>query len=127
MNETLAEAENLDIPGSIIKDDSKLPVNRYGIDRKFLLKKGLAPKQVDRIYRCLYVYSVGFFDLLKQARLPFSQIISVWKVFAILLEYSCKSDYKLMIAEIGNLHEKDKEKVKIACEVMIEERNQQLD
>ena len=56
--------------------------------------------------------------------MPFSLIINVWKVFAILLEYSCKSDYKLMIAEIGNLHEKDKEKVKAQCEVMIEERNE---
>ena len=65
LNETLAEAENLDIPRSIVNHDSKLAVNRYGIDRKLFLDKGIHPSQVDRIYRCLYVYSVGFFDLLK--------------------------------------------------------------
>jgi hypothetical protein len=56
--------------------------------------------------------------------MPFTLVINVWKVFAILLEYSCKSDYKLMISEIGTLHSKDKEQVKAACDVMIEERNE---
>jgi len=59
--------------------------------------------------------------------MPFTLVINVWKVFAILLEYSCKSDYKLMISEIGTLHSKDKEQVKAACDVMIEERNEQLE
>jgi len=55
--------------------------------------------------------------------MPFSLIINVWKVFAVLLEYACKSDYKLMIAEITNLHEEEKDKVKVACENKIHERN----
>lgn len=37
LNSTLADAEYLDIPGCIIKNDKKLPLIRYGIDRANLM------------------------------------------------------------------------------------------
>ncbi len=33
INETLADAEHLDIPGVILKPEHKNPISRYGIDR----------------------------------------------------------------------------------------------
>jgi hypothetical protein len=62
-----------------------LPINRYGIDRFTMLNSGLAPDEVDRIYRCLFVYSVGFFEMLKsvllQTEKKFSTVTAIWKVF----------------------------------------------
>lgn len=33
IDETLQDAEHLDIPGVILTHENKLPINRYGIDR----------------------------------------------------------------------------------------------
>jgi hypothetical protein len=33
INETLQDAENLDIPGCILKPEQKNPISRYGIDK----------------------------------------------------------------------------------------------
>lgn len=65
LNETLADAQHLDIPGCILKPAYKLPINRYGIDRFTMTNSGIHTDDVDRIYRCLFVYSVGFFEMLK--------------------------------------------------------------
>ena len=49
------------------------------------------------------MYSIGFHELTKSCMTnsakKFSVITSIWKVFAILLEYSCKSDYRMLIAQ----------------------------
>lgn len=58
-------ATESNIPTVIIKSESRLPVVRYGIDRNTLSVAGLPTNSVDRIYRCLFVYSVGFFEMLK--------------------------------------------------------------
>lgn len=113
INETLQEAEHLSIPGVITKPENKKAIVRYGIDRDKLTNEGnLSSDTIDRIYRCLFVYSIGFFELLKGAKLSYNLMINVWKAFAVLLEYSCKSDYKLMIAEISSLHETEKQLIK---------------
>lgn len=50
-----------------------------------MLNSGLSSDEVDRIYRCLFVYSVGFFEMLKsvlvQAEKKFSTVTAIWKVF----------------------------------------------
>jgi len=56
----------LDIPGVIVKPEHKNPVSRYGIDKFTLVNAGLSSEEVDRIYRSLFVYSVGFFELLRK-------------------------------------------------------------
>ena len=66
INETLADAEHLDIPGVILKPEHKNPISRYGIDRITLTNSGIPNHTVDRIYRCLFVYSVGFYELIKK-------------------------------------------------------------
>jgi len=66
INETLQDAEHLDIPGVILKPEHKNPISRYGIDRPALTSGGIPPDMVDRIYRAMFVYSVGFYELLKK-------------------------------------------------------------
>lgn len=93
INETLSEAEHLDIPGMILNADKKSPCARYGVDRVNLIKEGIPTEEVTRIYRGLFVYSVGFYELLKKAMThserKFTLITAIWKVYSILLEYCC--------------------------------------
>jgi hypothetical protein len=66
------------------------------------------PNDVDRIYRALFVYSVGFYELIKKVMMhcdkKYTVITSIWKVFAILLEYCCRTDYRLLIQAISKEH-----------------------
>jgi hypothetical protein len=66
LNETLGDAEHLDIPGVILKPENKNHISRYGINRFELINSGIPNDFVDRIYRCLFVYSVGFYEMLEK-------------------------------------------------------------
>ena len=105
IDETLQDAEHLDIPGVILKPEHQSPVTRYGIDRISLVNAKIPAESVDRVYRSLYVYSVGFYELirnlLKHTEKKYTMITSIWKVFAILLEYCCRTDYRMLIQEIS--------------------------
>ena len=101
INETLGDAEHMDIPGTILKPSHKPPLVRYQIDRLLLNNEGVSIDNIDRIYRGLFVYSLGFYEMiystLDHASNKYTLMASVWKVFSILLEYCCKSNYKMMI------------------------------
>ena len=116
LNETLADAEHLDIPGIILKPEHKNPTSRYGIDRMELTNSGIPNEFVDRIYRCLFVYSMGFYEMIYKVIMhsnqKYSLITRVWKVFAVLLEYCCQTDYKMMIAQINVQHDGEMEKLR---------------
>lgn len=94
-----------------MKPMHKNPIHRYGIDRQTLVDAGISPGEVDRIYRSLFVYSVGFFELLKKilstSKKNFAIITSIWKVYQVLLEYCCKTDYRILIAEITDKHNEE--------------------
>ena len=66
INDTLSDAEHLDIPGVIISAEHRMPINRYGIDRGALMAMGIPTEYIDRLYRSLFVYSVGFIELIKK-------------------------------------------------------------
>jgi hypothetical protein len=66
LNETLEDAEHLDIPSVILKPEHKKPLQRYGIDRQELFNSGIPNDFIDRVYRSLFVYSVGFFEMIKK-------------------------------------------------------------
>ncbi len=66
INETLTDAHHLEIPGVLTKPELANPIHRYGIDRNSLVNSGISAEEVDRIYRSLFVYSVGFFEMLKK-------------------------------------------------------------
>ena len=65
---------------------------------------------VDRIYRALFVYSVGFYELIKNCldhtEKKYTIITAIWRVFSILLEYCCRTDYRMLISEIEKEHMK---------------------
>ena len=52
---------------------------------------------IDRIYRGLFVYSIGFYEMLNKslshAKNRYTLLSAIWKVYSILLEYCCKSNY----------------------------------
>lgn len=105
INDTLKDAEHLDIPGTILKPEHKNPISRYGIDRMSFSNAGIPVEITDRVYRALFVYSVGFYELVKKClehtERKYTLIANVWKVFAILLEYCCRTDYRMLIQEIS--------------------------
>ncbi len=107
MNETLNDCCDLEIPGVIGKPEHVLPLSRYGIDRISLTTLGLPSSEVDRLYHSLFVYTVGFFDLLKGVTAYLLESVNhynyqtrIWKVYQILLEYACKTDYEMVTTQL---------------------------
>jgi hypothetical protein len=108
INETLGDAEHLDIPGVLLKPKHKNPISRYGVDKLTLTNAGIPTEVVDRIYRALFVYSIGFYELMNKALAhttgKYGVITSIWKVYAVLLEYCSASDYRMLISELSTQH-----------------------
>ena len=86
----------------IVKPQNKQPLQRYFIDRVHLHMVNLDDTAIDRIYRSLFVYSVGFYEMLNKtlvhAKNKYTLLSSIWMVYSILLEYCCQSNYQMMIA-----------------------------
>lgn len=114
INATLVDAEHLDIPSVILKPKNKVPLTKYAIDRNTLASSGLSSDQIDRVYRSLFVHSVGFYELLKQQLSNCSELnqlsilMSLWKVFGVLLEYACRTEYRLLISKVTAQNEVEK-------------------
>ena len=117
MNETLADAEHLSIPGVILKPENKVPVMRYKIDRMTLMNGGIPSEAVNRIYRSLFVYSVGFYDLIvkwmEHSNQNHTLVSAIWKVFAILIEYCWKTDYTMLISRLAVEHKKELDQINL--------------
>ena len=62
----------------------------------------------DRIYRALFVYSLGFYEMLSRElqHSPSRVAIqgNIWKVFSILLEYCCKTNYQMQVRKLQVEH-----------------------
>jgi len=54
------------------------------------------------------VYSIGFYEMLQRclnhAQNRYIILSSLWRVFAILLEYCCKSNYQMLISKLNEEH-----------------------
>ena len=102
VRDTLIEAEHLNIPGVILLPEKQNPMTRYGIDQNSLAEQGIPPDDINRIYRSLFVYSVGFYEMLKKmthnTNGSLTVCTSIWKVFSICLEFCCRTDYKMLVA-----------------------------
>jgi golgin subfamily B member 1 len=125
IEDTLHEAEQFEIPGVIVKPRHKNPIARYGIDRLTLARGGISDETIDRVYRSLFVYSVGFHELMKtcleHTKNRYELITAIWKVFAILLEYCCKSDYKMLVEEIHIQNEQKLKQMEVEYNHKLEE------
>ena len=84
-----------------VKAESKNLLHWFGIEKSQLLKHGLKVEDIHRVYKSLFVYSLGFHEMLQSIlknTLKAQNIqTQVWKVFMILLESCCKGNYKLTI------------------------------
>lgn len=49
-------------------------------------------------------------------------ITSIWKVFAILLEYCCRTDYRMLISEISKEHKTALEELDVAYQQKAKEQ-----
>jgi hypothetical protein len=108
IKDTLEDAAYFEIPGAITNAKNRSILGK--IDRDQLSKNGVPDSAISRLYRCLFVYSIGFNEMLKtilsHSKDKVGLTSSVWKVFSVLLEYWCKSDYKAIINEQEDQHEK---------------------
>ena len=104
INNTITDAEHLEIPGALAKSEYQQPLSRYGVDRHSLAQAGVSSSDINRIYKALFVYSLGFYQLINKTMEhidgKYTYIAGVWKVFSILLEYCCKVDYCMVITKV---------------------------
>jgi len=71
--------------------DKETPLESCGIERKEFLKTGMSNNEVDRIYRAIYVYSVGFHDCIREIMTQSNQselVANVWNAYSSILENS---------------------------------------
>jgi hypothetical protein len=74
-------------------------LKKYELDENALRSKGLKPDNVNRIYKALFVYSIGFNNFLQEfCDQNINLRKTIWKVFAILLEYCAEGTFEVMVA-----------------------------
>jgi hypothetical protein len=76
----------------------------FGIDRETLERNNLDAESVNRLYRALFVYSLGFHDLIKEplerSKNRHNTLVAIWKVYSVLLQYVCKTEYSTVVAKL---------------------------
>jgi len=131
VDDILRDAEIVTLQHNFFKKEKIRPTVRYGIDRETLKHLGVTDLNANRLYKALFVYSVGFYELLQtitstvrnKDKSTHSKIIGgIWTVYSILLEFCCKSDYKLLISQLSVEHEDQKQILKD----MIETNNERF-
>lgn len=104
INNTIVDAEHMEIPGALAKEEQQHPLSRYGVDRHSLARAGVSNSDIDRLYKALFVYSLGFYQLINKTMEhvagKYTYVAGVWKIYSILLEYCCKVDYDMAIATV---------------------------
>jgi len=84
IEEFLIESEISNIPSSLMRLNSKIPLERYQISRDRLKGLNISNENIDRLYNCLFVYSVGFYEVINEilAHVPDRNILisQVWVV-----------------------------------------------
>jgi hypothetical protein len=72
-------------------EDNQTPLARLGSDRVSLLAAGMRNETIDRIFRALFVYSMGFqetIDSIIEHSLDRDRILAkIWRLYGMLLEY----------------------------------------
>ena len=131
IKDTLEDASYFQVPGTVANIDKRDILRQFRIDREQLNINGLPERQISRLYRCLFVYSVGFNELLKSllsyCKDKVSLTASVWKVFTVLLEYSCKVEYKAIINQQIERHNEELKKLDKINEESLKEYKEEIE
>jgi len=124
VNSVLEVAQHLNIPGVILSKRHTEILEAYGFDRKTLSLVGVNKENADRLYRAMFVYSQGFYQLIKSivkdASNDFVLMSSIWKVYLILLEYCNKVDYRALITKLNSKHEQEINNIETRYNTQIE-------
>lgn len=79
-------------------------LSKFGLARGQLAGAGLSASTVERLYRSLYVYTVGFHDTLKELLTHSSEraslIAGVWRSFMTIAEKSLKLNWRSEFLQI---------------------------
>ena len=99
LNDVLsAGAENETDPNLLMTGQVSSGLTRFGLSRGELTGKGLGSTQVDRLYRSIYVYTVGFHDLLRELfghnRSCREHVASVWRGVLAVSERALKVQFR---------------------------------
>jgi len=80
-----------------------------------LSKAGLSKGVLERLYKGLFVYSIGFNEMLKntlrKCKDKFTVNCNIWKVYSILLEFCCKTDYSTLISQVTQKYMESEQKI----------------
>jgi len=91
LEDFICESEKINIPSTFMRLEKKTPLARYSIDTDSLLHTyNLDKKNVERIYRTIFIYSTGFYDnisdIIQHCNHKDELISRIWLVYNIMLE-----------------------------------------
>jgi hypothetical protein len=98
---------------------------KIGMDRASLLKAGLTKKQIDRMFRALYVYSVGFHDTIREvsSRAPGMENVSskIWRTYVYLLQECSegKGNYQMAMSQMNEENREQLSQTKEQCKARV--------
>ncbi|KAK9820233.1 hypothetical protein WJX72_007746 [[Myrmecia] bisecta] len=99
-------------------------LGRFGLSREALAGGGLSSEEVDRLYRSMYVYTVGFQDLLKDLLTHCDNraavLHNVWRAFMCISETALKVNFKSEFLELVVAKEQQQAQLLVAQEAMAE-------
>ena len=105
------------------KSDMRTATKKYGISKFQLKDMGMDDEHISRIQRGLFVHSMGFYELVREAAKPCKNpamvTINIWTIFSKLLETCCKTDHKMLMMELTDGLRSEIEKVKDDCTARI--------
>ena len=98
--------------------DLAKPLNRFDMGKANLVDLGVTLPDIERIYRGLFVHSMGFIQMLREIGNSLDEPVdankrgkkdflqnNVWKVFQILLEYCSRTDYEMLLKKAEERHQ----------------------
>ena len=99
LNDVLsAGAENETDPDLLVTGQVSSGLRRFGLSRAELVDRGISGAQVDRLYRSIYVYTVGFHDLLRELfghnRSCREHVAAVWRSVLAVSERALKVQFR---------------------------------
>ena len=89
----------------LIHRTGKDPLTLFEIDRMTITSHGISDDNINRVYRTLYVLTLGFYDTLHTVfggagEAKHTLMSRVWKVYETLLQYCCLTDFKTIAAKM---------------------------
>jgi hypothetical protein len=115
----------LAVRASMASGDSltrKQGLGHFGLQRGDLQEQGLSSDVVDRLYQAMYVYSVGFSDMLldtvKHARSRQTVWLRLWSAYSLLVETNMGVGFKSFVLELVSTKQEQGEQLRCAQQTL---------